>query len=199
MALDLLGRDLNLRATPQAPPHLRARIVEVEVYGGREDAASHANGGVPTTRTQAMFAVPGTCYVYLIYGAYYCLNVAARAETHASAILIRALEPLDGLDTMRVYRGMGTGVSEAVAWKRACSGPGKLCQAFGITKQLNHTLMTQPDSLLYFTQGVPLLGDPARRLVSGPRIGLNPKTCGEAAQWCWRYGDGNSGCISKKF
>ena len=103
-------------------------IVETEAYGGAEDPASHAFRG-PTDRNRAMFGEPGLAYVYFIYGNHFCLNVVAHAPQAAGAVLIRALEPRWGLDTMRSRRG------PSITDRLLASGPGRLCQALGIDRR----------------------------------------------------------------
>ena len=105
-------------------------IVETEAYAGRSDAACHSykrKGPSKDARTNVMFGPGGHAYVYLIYGMYNCFNVIANREGEAEGVLIRALEPLEGIDLMKRRRG-----TEDV--KKLCSGPGKLCIAMGITK-----------------------------------------------------------------
>jgi len=102
-------------------------IVETEAYGGADDPASHAFRG-PTERNRAMFGEPGLAYVYFIYGNHFCLNVVAHAAEAAGAVLIRALEPRWGLETMRARRG---GLSDRLL----TSGPGRLCQALAIDRR----------------------------------------------------------------
>lgn len=102
------------------------RIVEVEAYLGAEDLASHAAGG-PTPRSAVMFGPPGRTYVYFIYGMHHCLNFVTEADGSPGAILIRSLEPVEGLDLMMARRKTK---DEA----NLCNGPGKLCQALGIDR-----------------------------------------------------------------
>lgn len=110
-------------------------IVETEAYRGPMDEAAHTYGGRKTKRTQVMFGPPGYAYIYRIYGMYDCLNVVAAEEGCPEAVLIRALHPHEGLPLMAHRRGLGqlTPGNEL----KLCSGPGKLTQAMGITRELN--------------------------------------------------------------
>jgi len=115
---------------------LRGRIVETEAYD-QTDAASHSHKG-RTTRTDVMFGPPGILYVYFTYGIHYCCNIVTGPEGHGSAVLIRALEPLDGEVSMAMNR-------HGISGLNATNGPAKLCQALRIDKQLNgHDLHTSP-------------------------------------------------------
>ena len=107
-----------------------ARIVEVEAYAGPEDLASHARFG-STTRNRVMAGPPGIAYIYFIYGAHWCFNAVTRAEGLPSAVLIRALEPLDGIPLMRSRR------PKARSDRELTNGPGKLCAALGIDRRMN--------------------------------------------------------------
>jgi DNA-3-methyladenine glycosylase len=105
------------------------RIVEVEAYFGEADAASHAFPG-KTARNDVLFGPPGHAYVYFIYGMHFCLNVSCEREGRAGGILFRALEPIRGLETMARNRGL-----DATRVAVLTSGPGRLCQAFGVTRE----------------------------------------------------------------
>jgi DNA-3-methyladenine glycosylase len=111
------------------------RIVEVEAYRGSDDPASHAFHGM-TARNEPMFGEPGHAYVYFTYGNHYCLNVTTQGSGTAGAVLIRALEPLEGLVSMRRLRPNVTDIE-------LTNGPGKLTKAFGIDKALNKVDMTK--------------------------------------------------------
>ena len=160
------------------------RIVEVEAYKGELDAASHAFRGL-TPRTAVMFGPPGFLYVYFTYGMHWCANVVTGPAGRASALLIRALAPLQGLDEMRQVR---------VAARRdrdLCSGPAKLCQAMGITGAENGT-----DLLARRTgatgSAVRLVDDgtpPPKRPAQGRRIGI--RVAMEEPWRFWVAGDEN--------
>jgi DNA-3-methyladenine glycosylase len=151
-------------------------IVEVEAYD-HEDPAAHGYHG-RTARNASMFGPPGHAYVYRSYGIHWCLNFVCEAEGLASAVLIRALEPTEGLDLMRGRRGLDNP-------RLLCSGPGRLCQALGITGEHD---------------GLPLDRAPFRvharareaEVVTGPRIGIT-----QAADRDWRYGLAGSRFLSR--
>lgn len=145
------------------------RIVEVEAYGGAEDPASHAAVRAGRTRRNgAMFGPPGTAYVYRIYGMHWCVNVVSGVEGRASAVLVRALEPLEGEDAMVARRGGRASLT---------SGPGRLCQALGITGELDgHDLLQAP---LWLTEGGRV---PGSGIGQSGRIGVR-----SAADWPLRF------------
>ncbi len=134
------------------------RIVEVEAYHGVNDAASHAFRGL-TARTAVMFGPPGFLYVYFTYGMHWCANVVCGPDGEAAAVLIRALEPVAGLEAMRLARPSARSVRDL------CSGPAKLCQALGITGADN---------------GTDLLDRSSRTRAPGPGRGGQP---GRARLW----------------
>ncbi len=148
------------------------RIVEAEAYVGPHDHASHAAERVGRTmRNDAMFGSPGIAYVYRIYGVHWCLNVVTDRAGYPAAVLIRALEPLEGQDVMRARR------SVVRSERDLCSGPGKLAQALGITGSLNaHSLDAAPLCIV----GGPRV--PARRVVTCTRVGVT-----RAHDWPLRF------------
>jgi DNA-3-methyladenine glycosylase len=148
------------------------RIVEVEAYHGANDAASHAFRGL-TPRTAVMFGPPGHLYVYFTYGMHWCANVVCGPEGEAAAVLIRALEPMSGVEAMRRAR------PAARFDRELCNGPAKLCQALGITGSRNGVdLLDQDGPVRLVDDGTP----PPRRPGRGTRIGIK-----EAADKPWRY------------
>ncbi len=146
---------------------LSARIVETEAYLGGEDKASHSHKGKKTERNRAMFMSPGTAYVYSIYGMYWCFNVSSAGE--GAAVLIRAAEPLDGLETMRKERSARRKTS--VKTKELCNGPSKLCQALRICKQLDRTDLTAGEQF-YIAEAADRLQVDEQTIVSKPRVGI---------------------------
>jgi len=126
VARKLLGKYLVLK---QNGTMLSGKIVETEAYIGKNDPASHAFGRI-TPRNQIMYGPPGFAYIYFIYGNYFCLNFVTEEKGFPAAVLIRALEPSDGIEKMSKNRN-------SVAPENLTNGPGKLCQAFGIDKNLN--------------------------------------------------------------
>ena len=154
------------------------RIVETEAYD-REDPASHAFSG-PTERNAAMFGPPAHAYVYRSYGIHWCLNFVCREEGHGAGVLIRAIEPLAGLDLMRARRD-----ADDVA--ALCSGPGKLCQALEVTRACNGKSLAQPPFVL---EAAP----PGLEIVEGPRIGIS-----KAMDVPWRFGLAGSRFFSRPF
>ena len=147
------------------------RIVETEAYIGPEDKACHASRG-RTQRTEIMFGAAGHAYVYFIYGFHYMLNIVTEAVDHPAAVLIRAVEPVEGLALMKERRG----TKEP---RNLASGPGKLCQAFAIDRALNGSDMC---GNVLFVRDVE---DPVPKVVTTPRIGVD-----YAGQWKnkpWRF------------
>lgn len=156
------------------------RIVETEAYD-EEDPASHCFGG-PTPRNAAMFGPPGRLYVYRSYGLHWCMNFVCREAGRGAGVLIRALEPTDGIDVMRRRRGLED-------LRLLCAGPGRLAQALAIDAGFNArpldasplSLRAEPDAALV-------------ELLSGPRIGIS-----KAVERPWRFGEKGSRYLSRSF
>jgi DNA-3-methyladenine glycosylase len=153
-------------------------IVEVEAYH-HTDPAAHSYGG-RTPRNAVMFGPPGYAYVYRSYGIHWCLNFVCEAEGSASAVLIRALEPTAGIEAIRARRGIDD-------IRLLCRGPGRLCQALGVTKAHDGCPV---DRLPFELRG--RTGQPA--IAVGPRIGIT-----KAADEPWRYGLAGSRFLSRPF
>ena len=167
VAPDLLGA---LVVSHAGGVRTSARIVETEAYLGHRDPASHGYLHRRNERNAALFGPPGSWYVYLSYGVHWCANLVCEAEGTASAVLLRALEPVEGLDTMRRRRGR-------VDDRDLCSGPVKLCQALGITRDLDGLMMPGAEVVvLPRTVALPI------EVVTTPRIGIT-----KAADWPLRF------------
>lgn len=135
VAKELLGKVLVHNINGEK---LKGTIVETEAYLGIRDKAAHAYGGRKTKRVEAMYGLPGTAYVYLIYGMYYCFNIVTEKEGVPEAVLIRAIEPIEGLDLMAKNRfGISYDNLTKYQKKNLTNGPGKLTRALNIDKALN--------------------------------------------------------------
>jgi DNA-3-methyladenine glycosylase len=176
VARDLLGRFL---VRELAGERLVLRLVETEAYLGAPDRASHAAGGRRTARNESLYLAGGHAYVYFIYGMHYCLNAVTGEAGEGGAVLLRAGEPVEGEERMRENRG----------WSREprpgdlAGGPGKLCQALAVGRELDGVPLTRRP--LYITRGEPVLGAAGEEIVAGPRIGVD--YAGEAALWPLRF------------
>ena len=153
-------------------------IVEVEAYHQSEPAAHSYRG--PTPRNQVMFGPPGFSYVYRSYGIHWCVNFVCEKAGLASAVLIRALEPTHGIAAMARRRGLDD-------VRALCSGPGKLCEALGITIAESELALDRPPLALYARTETP-------EIVTGIRIGIT-----KAVELPWRYGVKGSKFLSKPF
>jgi DNA-3-methyladenine glycosylase len=158
VARDLLGKVLVREVEGK---HLWGRLVEVEAYLGPDDLAAHSSGGRRSPRNEVMYGPPGHAYVYFTYGMHHCLNFVTRGEGIPQAVLVRALEP-------------GPGVGR-------CSGPGLVCRALEIDRNLNSAALVPPS--IYVVDDNP----PSRRMYATPRIGI-----GQQGEWtdrplrfCW--------------
>src|SRR5580693_2491936 len=143
-----------------------ARIVEVEAYLGVDDPAAHSFAG-QTLRNAVLFGPPGYAYVYFIYGNHYCLNVSCEPEGRAGGVLFRALEPLTGIDKMAAARGITLHGEKDLP--KLTSGPGRLCEAFCITRERDNGIdFTSKSSGLWIGDE----GFKARKIAITPRIGI---------------------------
>lgn len=154
------------------------RLVEVEAYHHTDPAAHSFHG--PTPRNVVMFGPAGYAYVYRSYGIHWCLNFVCEPKGSAAAVLIRAIEPTVGLARMRRRRGLSD-------VRLLCSGPGRLCQALGITRADNGLMLDEPPFELLARSG-------EVEIAAGPRIGLT-----KAVEKPWRYGLKDSRFLSKPF
>jgi DNA-3-methyladenine glycosylase len=184
----VLGGDFFARSVHEVAPDLigvtilvdgvGGPIVEVEAYD-EEDPASHAFRG-RTARNAVMFGPPGYAYVYRSYGIHWCINFVCNVPGRAEAALIRALAPEHGIEQMRARRGL-------LADRALCSGPGKLCQALGITREQDGLPLDAPPFELIAREETP-------PIVTGPRIGIT-----RAVEHKWRYGLEGSPFLSRPF
>jgi DNA-3-methyladenine glycosylase len=158
---------------------LSGRIVEAEAYVGEEDEASHASPG-PTKRNASMYGPPGYAYVYLIYGMYHCFNVVTGRRGFPAAVLIRALEPIEGLEAMRKRRG---GRSD----EELTSGPGRLCEALAIDLRFDGVDLCAPGASLFLEVGDPV---PDERVATSPRVNVRGDEAARNMPWRF-YIDGN--------
>ena len=155
------------------------RIVETEAYPGPEDPASHAAARIGRTpRNAPLFGPPGTVYIHCNYGVHWCVNVVAAAEGKPEGVLIRALEPIDGLDLMRARRGR----------PELTSGPGRLGSALALGPELNGLPLDRPP--IWLEPGLPV---PPRFRVCTARVGIS-----RAVDRPWRWYDGRSEWVSRR-
>lgn len=173
VARELLGKVLECR-TPEGLAS--GIIVETEAYVGEHDPACHAAAG-RTRRTEPLYGRPGLSYVYFIYGMHWCFNAVTRAEGLPSAVLVRAVEPLEGIDLIRRRRG------SRIAGVSVTNGPGKLCEALGIDGSMNALSLQRGSLVIREGRSVD-----AGEIVAGTRIGIS-----KAADWPLRFLiDGNA-------
>lgn len=182
VARDLLGK---LLVVPTAEgKRVSGMIVETEAYRGPQDRASHAFGGRRTRRTETMYQQGGLAYVYFVYGMYNQFNVVTNVADIPHAILVRALEPVEGIEIMHTRR-------HTQPDRNLTSGPGKLCIALGIDKRLDGADLLGKD--VWLEEYEPIR---PRRIASGPRIGID-----YAEEWVekpWRFWVKDNGFVSRK-
>jgi DNA-3-methyladenine glycosylase len=166
VARELLGA--MVRSTLGGAP-TAGLIVETEAYLGHDDPASHGFRHRRHAQNEALFGPPGTWYVYLSYGMHWCANLVCGVQGQASAVLLRALEPVQGLEVMRERR-------ETVADRQLCSGPGKLCQALAITRDQDGLPMRRSGVIVVTS------GGPPAAIAATPRIGIS-----KAMDWPLRF------------
>ncbi len=177
VAKELLGKILVHEVDGQK---IAAKIVEVEAYMGVEDKAAHSYGGRRTPRVEVMYGEPGFSYVFIIYGMYYCFNVVTREVGNPQAVLIRALEPIEGFELIaqnrfnKAYEKLSK--SQAI---NLTNGPGKLCSALLINKAQNGEDLC--GNTLYILDG----GKEDFKIVSSKRIGIDYAE--EAKDFLWRF------------
>jgi DNA-3-methyladenine glycosylase len=182
-----VGRDLlgKLLVVPAADgTRVSGVIVEVEAYRGPADRASHAYGGRRTNRTETMYATGGAAYVYFVYGMYYQFNVVTNVADVPHAILIRAVEPVEGLPVMRQRR-------DGQPDRNLTSGPGKLCIAMGIDRTLDQADLLGKKVWIEEQKRIP-----PRLIATGPRIGID-----YAEEWKdkpWRFWIKDNPFVSKR-
>ena len=162
------------------------RIVETEAYRGRDDKACHAFNYKRTKRTETMFMEGGHAYVYLCYGIHNLFNIVVNVEGEPDAILIRALEPIEGVDEMLLRRKINKIKPQLTA------GPGVLSKAMGIDKSMNNVDLTAIDSPVWIELKEPIEAD---NIISGPRIGINYAE--ECVEWPWRFCIKNNDYLSR--
>ena len=182
VARDLLGKKLVVPNRNGA--RVAGIIVETEAYRGPEDRASHAWNGRRTNRTETMYGAGGTAYVYFVYGMYNQFNVVTNVEGVPHAVLVRALEPVEGLEVMRRRR---RGRSE----HELTSGPGRLCLAMGIDRRLDKADLL--DDRVWIEEGMSIS---PRQVERGPRIGID--YAGEWVKKPWRFWVRDSSFVSRR-
>ena len=170
VAKELLGKQL-VRITNDGTTI--GKIVEVEAYIGPNDAAAHTFKGLRSNRTEVAFGPGGFSYVYLIYGMYHCFNIVTSTIGKPEVVLVRALEPIEGIDLMKKRR-------KTDLLKNLCSGPGKLCSAMSITKLDNGVYLCTNDFYLLGSDNIP-----ESDIVATPRINID--YAGEAKDYPWRF------------
>ena len=181
VARELLGKLLVVPA-PNGK-RVSGTIVEVEAYRGPQDRAAHSYGGRRTKRTETMYGIGGTAYVFFVYGMYYQFNVVTNAADFPHAVLIRAVEPVEGIELRKRRRGQSD--------HNLSNGPGKLCIAMGIDRKLDAADLLADRVWLEESENIP-----RSRIMSGPRIGID-----YAEEWIdkpWRFWIRDNSFVSRK-
>src|SRR5882762_10356955 len=182
VARDLLGKLLVVPA--QKGKRVSGQIVEVEAYRGPQDRAAHSYGGRRTRRTETMYGIGGTAYVFFVYGMYNQFNVVTNVADAPHAVLIRALEPVEGIDIMRRRR-------HGQPDHNLTNGPGKLCIALGIDRKLDAADLLS--NRVWIEEGETIS---RTRIASGPRIGID-----YAEEWIakpWRFWIKDNSHVSRR-
>lgn len=161
--------------------HLSGTIVETEAYTGVEDLASHAFGGRRTPRNESMYAQPGTAYVYFTYGMHFCMNVVCGDINEPIAVLLRALDPVEGTRQMIGLRNAGRTLKTPITESQLCNGPGKLCQALAIDRAFN-SIDLVTNNHLFIEHPAPI----ERRQIIAPGI-VNATRIGIASAGEWTH------------
>ena len=162
------------------------RIVETEAYRGRDDKACHAFGYKRTKRTETMFLAGGHTYVYLCYGIHHLFNIVTSKEGEPDAVLIRSIEPVEGIDEMMKRRKINYIKPQLTA------GPGVLSKALGLSIEMNAIDLTDPSSPIGLILNDPI---PDSGILAGPRIGID--YAGDCADWPWRFCIKNNDYLSR--
>jgi len=178
VAREAIGKIL-VHDTPEG--RVAGRIVEAEAYRGPEDRAAHSYGGRRTARTEAMYGPPGYAYVFFVYGMHWHVNLVTTAAEVPHAVLIRAVEPLEGLELMAERRGL------AASDRNLTNGPGKICEAFAIGKASYAADLCRGP--LFLSAGA------TPKVARSPRVGID--YAGEWAARPWRFFDPTSGWVSR--
>lgn len=188
IARDLLGKIL---VTEFDGLRTAGRITETEAYRAPDDRASHAFGNRRTARTEVMFQEGGKAYIYLCYGIHHLFNVVTAPEGTAHAVLIRAVEPIEGLEVMLRRRGRTTFSKQQTT--SLTTGPGALSQALGLTTKWTGQSFLAPDSPVWIEDRGDFILE--NEIVAGKRIGVD--YAGECAKWPWRFWLKNSPFVKK--
>lgn len=184
VAKNLLGQELVRKINGK---NIVCRIVETEAYGGVEDKGSHAFGNKRTKRTEPMFAIGGSIYVYLIYGMYHLLNIVTGPIGNPNAVLIRGVEPIEGLELIKSNRKIKSKKKVELT-----NGPGKLSQGLGIDLSFNHKDIIDCETL-YIRHGSKKVS--AKEIIETPRINIDYAE--EYKDKLWRYHIKDNAFVSK--